>query len=82
MADLVTEDVERPIPCCQSLEIDASAVSRDQAVVDDYVADPLVHHENIPARTVVSLFDEASAVLGRAVKFLCQRYCYTVRKMY
>ncbi|MEC8528469.1 MAG: alpha/beta hydrolase, partial [Pseudomonadota bacterium] len=45
---------------------DASAVSRDQAVVDDYVADPLVHHENIPARTVVSLFDEASAVLGRA----------------
>ena len=53
-------------PSAKALEIDASAVSRDQAVVDDYVADPLVHHENIPARTVVSLFDEASAVLGRA----------------
>ena len=55
-------------PAAKALEIDASAVSRDQAVVDDYVADPLVHHENIPARTVVSLFDEASAVLGRASK--------------
>ena len=54
------------IPTAKALEIDASAVSRDQAVVDDYVADPLVHHESIPARTVVSLFDEASAVLERA----------------
>ncbi len=53
-------------PMAKALEIDASSVSRDQAVVNDYVADPLVHHENIPARTVVSLFDEASAVLGRA----------------
>ena len=53
-------------PAAKALEIDASAVSRDQTVVDDYVADPLVHHENIPARTVVSLLDEASAVLGRA----------------
>ncbi len=53
-------------PAAKALSIDASAVSRDQAVVDNYVADPLVYHENIPARTVVSLFDEASAVLGRA----------------
>ena len=53
-------------PTAKALEIDASAVSRDQAVVDAYVADPLVHHDNVPARTVVSLFDEASAVLGCA----------------
>ena len=53
-------------PTAKALEIDANAVSRDQAVVDAYLADPLVHHDNIPARTVVSLFDEASAVLGRA----------------
>ena len=53
-------------PTAKALEIDASAVSRDQAVVDTYIADPLVHHDHIPARTVVSLFDEASAVLSRA----------------
>ena len=53
-------------PAAKALEIDASAVSRDQAVVKNYVVDPLVHHKNIPARTVVSLFDEASAVLARA----------------
>ncbi|MEC8634045.1 MAG: lysophospholipase [Pseudomonadota bacterium] len=53
-------------PSAKAMDINASAVSRDQAVVDDYVADPLVHHENIPARPVVSLFDEARAVLGRA----------------
>jgi alpha-beta hydrolase superfamily lysophospholipase len=31
------------------------AVSRDPAVVERYVADPLVHHKGIPARTAVEL---------------------------
>ena len=54
------------VPTAKALDIDASAVSRDQAVVNDYVADPLVNHEHIPARTAMSLSDQMSAVLGRA----------------
>jgi alpha-beta hydrolase superfamily lysophospholipase len=53
-------------PTIKAIEIDASAVSRDPAVVSDYIADPLVHHDNIPARTVVSLFDETAQVMNEA----------------
>jgi acylglycerol lipase len=35
--------------------IDASLVSRDPAVVQAYVEDPLVHHGKLPARTVAEL---------------------------
>jgi acylglycerol lipase len=35
--------------------IDPSLVSRDAAVVDAYVEDPLVHHRKLPARTVTEL---------------------------
>jgi alpha-beta hydrolase superfamily lysophospholipase len=35
--------------------IDASLVSRDAAVVEDYRRDPLVYHGKLPARTVVEL---------------------------
>ena len=53
-------------PGLKALELDAKAICRDPAVVDDYVADPLVNHENIPARMVVSLFDEGARVMSRA----------------
>jgi acylglycerol lipase len=36
-------------------EIDASLVSRDPAVVEAYVNDPLVHHGKLPVRTVAEL---------------------------
>jgi acylglycerol lipase len=35
--------------------IDASQVSRDPEVVNDYVSDPLVYHGKLPARTVAEL---------------------------
>ena len=53
-------------PGLKALELDANAICRDPAVVDDYIADPLVHHENIPARMVVSLFDEGARVMACA----------------
>ena len=53
-------------PGFKALELDANAICRDSAVVEDYVADPLVHHENIPARMVVSLFDEGARVMSCA----------------
>ena len=37
--------------------IDPNLVSRDPAVVAAYVADPLVHHGRLPARTVTELAD-------------------------
>ena len=69
-------------PAAKALEIDASAVSRDQAVVDDM---SLIHwfimKTSLPepwclySTRRVPFSDEP-------VKFLCQRYCCTVRKMY
>ena len=53
-------------PGLKALALDANAICRDPAVVKDYVADPLVHHENIPARMVVSLFDEGARVMASA----------------
>lgn len=43
------------------LALPAEAVSRDPAVVARYVADPLVHHKGIPARTAVELLDAMQA---------------------
>ena len=37
------------------VSIDASLISRDPAVVQAYVADPLVYHGRLPARTVAEL---------------------------
>ena len=41
--------------------VDPKVVSRDQAVVDAYIADPLVHHRKLPARTLAEL---AAAIDG------------------
>lgn len=53
-------------PTLKAHEIDASKICRDSRVVDAYTADPLVNHQNIPARMVVSLFDESARVLASA----------------
>ncbi len=37
------------------LAVDPALVSRDPAVVDAYVSDPLVHHGKLPARTIAEL---------------------------
>ncbi len=42
-------------PTLPLIAIDASAVSRDPQVVQDYRTDPLVHHGKLPARTVAEL---------------------------
>jgi alpha-beta hydrolase superfamily lysophospholipase len=44
------------IPKAGVLQLDASGVSRDPAVVADYVADPLVNHNKMSARMVAELF--------------------------
>jgi alpha-beta hydrolase superfamily lysophospholipase len=54
------------VPTAKAFDIDSSAISRDAAVVEAYLADDLVHHQNIPARTVVALFDEGGRVLQEA----------------
>ncbi len=43
------------------LQLDASGVSRDPAVVEDYINDPLVHHGKASARLVKELFDSMQA---------------------
>jgi acylglycerol lipase len=42
-------------PGAPLIAIDATLVSRDPAVVEDYVADPLNYHGKLPARTVSEL---------------------------
>jgi len=42
-------------PDTGALTLPPDAVSRDPSVVARYVADPLVHHKAIPARTLVEL---------------------------
>ena len=42
-------------PSLPLVAIDASLVSRDPEVVRNYIADPLVHHGRLPARTVAEL---------------------------
>jgi acylglycerol lipase len=46
--------------------IDASAISRDPAIVRAYAADPLVHHGAVPARTVVELLDAMAGFVLQA----------------
>lgn len=48
--------LSRIAPKLGVLQLDAAGVSRDQAVVDDYCADPLVFHGKMSARMVAELF--------------------------
>jgi len=47
--------LSRLAPRLPMIAVDASLVSRDRAVVQDYNDDPLVHHGKLPVRTVVEL---------------------------
>ncbi len=42
-------------PAVPVLAVDPTQVSRDPAVVSAYVADPLVHHGKLPARTIAEI---------------------------
>lgn len=48
--------------------VDPALISRDPAIVRAYVADPLVHHGAVPARTVVELLDAMPGFLYQAPK--------------
>jgi alpha-beta hydrolase superfamily lysophospholipase len=50
------------------LQLDASGVSRDPAVVADYVADPLVNHNKMTARMVSELFTAMHLIQNEANK--------------
>jgi acylglycerol lipase len=53
--ELIVRALSVVAPNTGALALPASAVSRDQAVVMRYEADPLVHHGRIPARTLTEL---------------------------
>jgi alpha-beta hydrolase superfamily lysophospholipase len=48
-------------PTLPLIGIDSSLVSRDPAVVRAYLADPLVHHGKLPARTAAEIADATDA---------------------
>jgi acylglycerol lipase len=48
--------------------LDATAISRDKAVVDAYVNDPLVYRGKIPARTGVELLKAVDGLMSRIPK--------------
>jgi alpha-beta hydrolase superfamily lysophospholipase len=48
------------------LQLDAAGVSRNPAVVDDYVSDPLVNHNKMSARMVAELFTGMQQVQAEA----------------
>jgi acylglycerol lipase len=55
--ELVGRALSVVAPRTPLIAIDPSLISRDPAVVDAYVADPLVHHGKLPARTAAQLAD-------------------------
>jgi len=54
------------LPKLGMLELDATAVSRDPAVVEKYIEDPLVHHGKISSRLVNELFVSMTTATERA----------------
>ncbi len=53
--------LSRVAPRLRVLALDADGVSRDPAVVADYVADPLVHHGRYTARFAAEVFERIEA---------------------
>lgn len=54
------------VPKLGMLSLDATAVSRDPAVVEKYLSDPLVHHGKISSRLVHEMFVAMYAITDRA----------------
>ncbi|MFK8052132.1 MAG: lysophospholipase [Woeseiaceae bacterium] len=50
--------VSRWLPAAGVVALEAEAISRDPAVVDDYLNDPLVHNGKVTARLAVEIFGE------------------------
>jgi alpha-beta hydrolase superfamily lysophospholipase len=53
-------------PRAGALQLDAAGVSRDPAVVADYVSDPLVNHGKMTARMVAELFSGMHRIQAEA----------------
>ncbi len=60
--------IAKLFPKTKILTLDASKVSRDQEVVDAYYADPLVGHEKLSARFLVSMINTMTEVKNNADK--------------
>lgn len=63
---LLIRVLSRLAPKLGVLQLDAAGVSRDQAVVDDYCADPLVFHGKMSARMVAELFAGMNKIQAEA----------------
>ncbi len=59
--------LSRLFPKLGVMQLEASGVSRDPAVVEAYTADPLVHHGKFSARFVSELFSTMGRVQAEAV---------------
>jgi acylglycerol lipase len=58
---IVARTLSAVAPKTPLVEINPWLVSRDEAVVQDYIRDPLVHHGKLPARTVTEMADAIEA---------------------
>ncbi len=63
---LISRLLSRFFPKVGVLSLDANGISRDPAVVADYIADPLVYNGKIGARLAAELFDTMADVRARA----------------
>ncbi|SFO32043.1 Lysophospholipase, alpha-beta hydrolase superfamily [Pseudonocardia ammonioxydans] len=60
--------VSRALPTVRPLGIDTSAISSDPAVVDDYAADPLVHHGKPTLALGAAIYAQMDRLLPRAAE--------------
>ena len=60
--ELVGRALSVVAPRTPLIAIDATLVSRDAAVVEAYISDPLVHHGKLPARTAAQLADAVESL--------------------
>jgi alpha-beta hydrolase superfamily lysophospholipase/tryptophan-rich sensory protein len=66
--------VAQVVPALPVASVDADALSRDRAVVAAFVADPLVHHGTISARTGAELLAAAAAAIAAAPRWRLPAY--------
>lgn len=63
---LLIRFLSRVAPAAPVLQLDAGGVSRDPAVVADYINDPLVNHGKMTARMVAELFAAMARIQAQA----------------
>lgn len=64
--EIIVRLIARLAPGLGALALDANEISKDPAVVEAYLADPLVYNGKIPAGLVVAIFDAMAALRERA----------------